>query len=126
MKNKNRFKSIVLSGPSGGGKTVISRLIKTLAPDEMEICVPQTSRPKRAGEIEGIHYHFTTVQTFREMIDLNLFYEWEKPYGTAYYGTRKDTLDAIFLAHKSAILTIDIKGYRKMKKYWATISSVCL
>ena len=72
---------IVMSGPSGTGKsTLIQRLMKE-NPTDFRFSVSHTTRPPRSGEEDGVHYHFTDVPTMQKMIEENKFVEHANVYG---------------------------------------------
>ena len=84
MKNKGLL--FIISGPSGAGKgTVVKELVKL---PENEVSISVTTRKPREGEIDGIHYHFFSVDKFRKLIDENGFLEYAQ-YCENYYGTPK-------------------------------------
>lgn len=99
---------IVISAPSGGGKsTVASQVIKEL-PDTV-LSISCTTRDPRPGEKDGVHYHFISIDEFKKRIKDGDFLEWAEVHGN-YYGTPLSSLDAQLQKGKDVILTIDVQG----------------
>ncbi|WP_418817147.1 guanylate kinase [Pseudoruminococcus massiliensis] len=110
MKNKGLL--FILSGPSGAGKgTVVKELVKL---PENEVSVSVTTREPREGEIDGVHYHFFTVDKFRKLIDENGFLEYAQ-YCENYYGTPLAQIEKWLSEAKNVILEIDVQGCRQVK-----------
>ncbi|MCX8106063.1 MAG: guanylate kinase [Ignavibacterium album] len=110
----NKGKIIVISSPSGGGKTSIVRRILSEFP-EIVFSVSATTRPKRPDEINGVHYFFLTEKEFEEKIKNNEFIEWERFYDY-YYGTLKTFVLDNIENGKTVLLEIDVKGALSVKK----------
>jgi len=112
MLNKGFF--IILSSPSGCGKTTVYKKLLEIMP-ELRYSVSTTTRAPRQGEIEGKDYFFVSKKEFIKMIKNGLFLEWQKVYGK-YYGTRKDIVEKIFSENKLCIMDVDVKGGIRLKK----------
>ncbi len=104
---------IVVSAPSGAGKTSIVKQILKHYP-EFVFSVSATTRPKRDVEIDGVEYYFITENEFIEKIEDNEFVEWEKFYDY-YYGTFKKTIDNCIDERKTILLELDVKGSLSLK-----------
>ncbi|HDI82374.1 MAG TPA: hypothetical protein ENF18_01110 [candidate division WOR-3 bacterium] len=78
---------IVISGPSGAGKTTITRRLREL--DNIFYSVSVTTRPKRENEVEGFDYRFVDEETFKKWVDQGKVLEYSPVYGN-YYGTLKE------------------------------------
>ena len=100
---------IVLSAPSGAGKTTIAREILARHPAEVIFSVSATTRPMRAGERDGIDYYFLTREKFRELIESHALIEYEEIFGN-YYGTPKSEVERAKQMGKSLLFDIDVKG----------------
>jgi guanylate kinase len=99
---------IVVSGPSGVGKTVLcQRLIQAL-PWTVR-CITATTRPKRKGEEDGVNYFFYREEDFVRERDGAALAEWAEVHGH-FYGTPKKFLDARLAEGKSVVLNIDVQG----------------
>lgn len=105
---------IVISAPSGTGKTTIC---KYLLEDFTQIrhSVSYTTRKPRLNEIKGKSYHFVSIEEFNEMIKNNEFVEWAKVHGN-YYGTSRKCLNEIIEEKYDAILALDVQGGINIKK----------
>ena len=105
---------IVISGPSGVGKTT---LVETLLEHSSSIVrsVSATTRLPRSGETDGVDYHFLPKSEFERLIEQNGLVEWTK-YGENYYGTLKSTLESTIKAGKDIMLIIDVDGAIQLKK----------
>ena len=105
---------IVLSGPSGVGKTTI---VEALLPQFPEIVrsVSVTTRRPRTGEVDGVDYHFLSKSDFEDLIQRNELVEWTS-YGDNYYGTLHSTLEAVTNAGQDVVLTIDVDGAVQLKE----------
>lgn len=105
---------IVVSGPSGVGKTT---LVETILEHSSSIVrsVSATTRLPRIGETDGVDYHFLPKSEFERLIEQNGLVEWTK-YGENYYGTLKSTLESTIKAGKDIVLTIDVDGAIQLKK----------
>ena len=105
---------IVVSGPSGVGKTT---LVETILEHSSSIVrsVSATTRLPRSGETDGLDYHFLPKSEFERLIEQNGLVEWTK-YGENYYGTLKSTLESTIKAGKDIILIIDVDGAIQLKK----------
>lgn len=118
MKGKlqTNFKSIllVLSAPSGAGKTTMARKFLERHSD-YDVSVSYTTRKPRKGEIQGVHYYFTDKKTFREMISCGDFVEWALVHG-AYYGTPFSEIRRLARENKNIIFDIDIQGGQNIQK----------
>lgn len=101
-------KLIVISAPSGAGKTTLVRALCEADP-ELMVSVSHTTRPRRNGEAEGIAYHFTDVDSFMEMVDREHFLEYAKVFDN-YYGTSKSTVESQLNDGYDVILEIDWQG----------------
>ncbi len=104
---------IVVSAPSGAGKTSIVKQILKQYP-EIVFSVSATTRPKRAVENDGVEYYFITENEFIEKIENDEFVEWEKFYDY-YYGTFKKTIDNCINEKKTILLELDVKGSLALK-----------
>lgn len=102
----------ILSSPSGAGKTTISRML--LAADEqINLSVSVTTRPPRAGEIDGVHYHFCDDAAFDRMVEDDDFYEWAHVFGHR-YGTPKGRIRAALKQGQDFLFDIDWQGTQQL------------
>jgi guanylate kinase len=107
MSEKNKI--IILTAPSGAGKTSITRhLIKKFP--QLAFSISAATRQARGNEKNGIDYYFISVEEFQKKIKENAFVEWEMVYEGKYYGTLKNELKRIWDEGKTAILDIDVQG----------------
>jgi guanylate kinase len=105
---------IVLSAPSGGGKTTIYKaVLNQLA--GISYSVSYTTRTPREGEITGQDYHFVDLATFERMKASGEFIEWAEVHG-AFYGTHRKTLQRTLEAGQDIILDIDVQGARLLRR----------
>ncbi len=105
---------IVISGPSGVGKTTIYKRLLVELEDKICFSVSVTTRPPRKNEVEGVDYYFVSKEEFDKLRKNNEFVEWALVYGN-YYGTLKSEIDRI-LKNKSCLLDVDVQGGMNVKK----------
>lgn len=105
---------LVLSSPSGAGKTTISREILDMDP-KISLSVSATTRPQRPGEEDGVHYHFKTEDSFKQMIEDDAFLEHAKVFGN-YYGTPKKPVFEALENGKDILFDIDWQGAQQLKE----------
>jgi guanylate kinase len=104
---------LVLSSPSGGGKTSIAKNLLQ-ARDDLAYSVSATTRPRRAGERDGVDYHFLSRDEFLRRQAAGEFLEWAT-YGGELYGTLRAEIERIFAQGRHAVLDIDIEGARQLR-----------
>ena len=107
---------IVFAGPSGAGKgTLISSLMKRYPDDQFGFSVSHTTRGPRNGEIDALHYNFTTVDKMKADIDAGKFIEYAEVHGN-YYGTSVEAVKSVQTKGQVCILDIDVQGVQNVKK----------
>ncbi len=104
---------IVISAPSGAGKTTLCNALVSRFPALQE-SISYTTRQPRAGEQDGVDYHFVSVERFKQMIAEDGFAEWAEVHGN-YYGTAIATLEQARLDGVDILLDIDCQGARILK-----------
>ncbi len=107
-------KVVVISAPSGAGKTTLNRRLMKEHP-EVEISISHTTRKPRPGEVDGVHYHFTSPEQFQEMVNQDLFVEWANVHGNL-YGTSLGEISRIAAKGHVALLEIDVQGWAITRK----------
>ena len=105
---------IILSSPSGVGKTTLAKKIQQKY-KSLKISVSHTTRPPRSNEIDGIDYHFVTKKKFEDLIQKNSFYEYAEIFGN-YYGTLKKNVDEM-IKKNSILFDIDWQGTKQLSKF---------
>jgi guanylate kinase len=105
---------LVLSAPSGGGKTSIAKKLLQVRKD-LGYSVSATTRATRNGERDGQDYHFLSREEFERRRDQGEFLEWAE-YGAQLYGTLKREIDRIFGEGRHAVLDIEIEGARQIRR----------
>jgi guanylate kinase len=104
---------LVLSAPSGGGKSTIAKQLLN-ARDDLGYSVSATTRPMRAGERDGADYHFVTRDEFLRRVEAGEFLEWAT-YAGELYGTLRSEIDRIFAEGRIAVLDVEIEGSRQIR-----------
>jgi len=104
---------LVLSAPSGGGKSTIAKQLLN-ARDDLGYSVSATTRAMRAGEREGVDYHFVSREEFLRRVEAGEFLEWAT-YAGELYGTLRSEIDRIFAAGRIAVLDVEIEGSRQIR-----------
>lgn len=105
---------VVISGPSGTGKSTLLKKLFAEFPDKFGFSVSNTTRQPRAGEVDGKDYHFTTVEGFQKAIEENKFLEWAQFSGN-YYGTSIKSVEDVATTGKICLLDIDMQGVKSVK-----------
>jgi guanylate kinase len=102
-------KIIIITAPSGAGKTSITRHLLQRFP-QLAFSVSAATRSARGFEKDGVDYYFISTQAFQHKIQENEFVEWEMVYEGKYYGTMKSELLRIWNNQQVPVLDIDVKG----------------
>ena len=109
----NKGKLVIVSGPSGVGKsTICQEIAKRL--DDVYLSISMTTRPKSTNEVDGQDYWFISENEFQKRIDKGLLLEHAKVFGH-FYGTPKDKVTEALEEGKTVILEIDVQGARQAK-----------
>jgi len=109
----NKSKVVLISGPSGVGKSTICReVVKRI--DNACLSVSVTTRPKTESEVDGRDYWFISKEQFQQRIDNDLLLEYAEVFGNL-YGTPKDKVEEALKAGKTIILEIDVQGAKQVK-----------
>ncbi|MDP1811110.1 MAG: guanylate kinase [Sediminibacterium sp.] len=111
-------KLIILTAPSGSGKTSITHFLVNKYP-KLSFSISAATRLPRGKEQNGVDYYFMSVAEFRKRIDANAFVEWEMVYEGKYYGTLKSELERIWNMRKIPMLDIDVKGAIHVQQQFA-------
>ena len=106
---------VILSSPSGAGKTTISKKIQQKY-QNFKISVSHTTRKPRPNEVEGIDYYFINENDFENKIKNNEFYEYAKIFGN-YYGTSKDSVINLLNNKNDVLFDIDWQGTQQLSKF---------
>ncbi len=115
MEEQAPGKCIIVSAPSGAGKTTIVRHL--LGRDlGLDFSVSATSRPKRAYEEHGHDYYFIGAEEFRDRIGRGEFVEWEEVYPGRFYGTLRSELERIWANGHHPIFDVDVVGGLRLKE----------
>jgi guanylate kinase len=109
-------KCIIFSAPSGAGKTTIVRHLIHNTKLPLGFSVSATSRAPRSYEVDGVDYHFITVEQFRKLIQEDAFIEWEEVYENHFYGTLKSEIARHWSAGKAVVFDVDVVGGLNLKK----------
>ncbi|MDH6364293.1 guanylate kinase [Enterococcus sp. PF1-24] len=106
---------IVLSGPSGVGKGTVRKAIFESTNHEFEYSISMTTRPMRAGEVEGVDYYFRTREEFEAMIEAGEMLEYAEYVGN-YYGTPWTYVNQTLATGKDVFLEIEVQGAQQVKE----------
>ncbi|HEX4059149.1 MAG TPA: guanylate kinase [Galbitalea sp.] len=109
-----RGRLVVLAGPTAVGKGTVSSYIRENYP-EVLLSVSATTRPPRAGEIDGVHYYFVSDAEFDRMVAHHELLEWAVVHNSYRYGTPQPPIDAALAAGREVLLEIDLQGARNVR-----------
>ncbi|NLS03055.1 guanylate kinase [Rhizobium sp. P32RR-XVIII] len=105
---------LVISSPSGAGKSTIARTL--LAQDsQIGLSVSVTTRPRRASEVDGIHYHFISIREFERLRDSDALLEWAEVHGN-FYGTPREPVEAAMAEGRDMLFDIDWQGALQLQE----------
>ncbi len=114
---KKKAKLIILSAPSGAGKTTLVHHLMNQIPN-LAFSISAASRKPRSGEVDGQDYYFITTQEFKQKIEENLFVEWEEVYENHFYGTLLAEVERLRNEGKHVVFDVDVKGGLNIKKIY--------
>jgi guanylate kinase len=109
-------KSLIVSAPSGSGKTTIVRRLIEDSELPLGFSVSATTREPRGTEQDGVDYHFMDPAAFKAEVAAGAFVEWEEVYPGRFYGTLRRELERLWAAGKVPVFDIDVVGGTKLRK----------
>ncbi|MBE2257983.1 MAG: guanylate kinase [Candidatus Accumulibacter sp.] len=112
----------IVTAPSGAGKTTLVRALVANDPG-IAVSISHTTRAPRAGERDGVEYHFVAVQDFLDKVANDDFLEWAEVHGN-YYGTAKSGIEAVLNAGHDVLLEIDWQGAQQVRRSFAATIAV--
>lgn len=110
---------LIVTAPSGSGKTTIVRHLLATFPD-LRFSISATNRKRRASEVNGRDYYFITDERFRMLMERDAFLEWEEVYPGQFYGTLRSELDRLLAEGRNVVFDIDVKGAARLKALFGT------
>lgn len=110
-------KAIIVSAPSGAGKTTLVRHIVDNMP-QVVFSISSCTRERRSYEQDGVDYYFMSILSFQQRVKKQEFIEWEEVYPNHFYGTLKEEIEKIWQSGKSVIFDVDVVGGLNLKKYF--------
>jgi guanylate kinase len=116
---------VVLSAPSGGGKTTIAKAVREQYPDQFGFSVSATTRKPRPEERDGVDYYFQTRTQFLEGVGAGRFLEYAE-YGGELYGTLKAEVEKVLRSGKHVLLDIEVEGARQVREQYPPPRSVSI
>ena len=122
MENNKIGRLLIVTAPSGAGKTSLVKALLKLCP-EIQISISHTTRRPREGEKDGVDYFFVSNETFENLKDKGEFLEYAECHG-AKYGTAKTPVDSNLKSGKDIILEIDYQGALIVKKIFKEAISI--
>lgn len=105
----------VLAGPTAVGKGTVTAYVREHHP-EVWVSVSATTRPRRPGEVDGVHYHFVSEAEFDRMVAAGELLEWAVVHGRARYGTPRRPVEEALAEGRMALLEIDLQGARQVRE----------
>lgn len=111
---RRRGLMLVLSSPSGAGKSTIARNLLESDPG-LELSVSVTTRPRRASEIDGVHYHFVSQREFDRLRDSDSLLEWAEVHGN-FYGTPREPAEVAMAQGRDMLFDIDWQGATQLSE----------
>lgn len=108
---------VIVSSPSGAGKTTLTRRLLAEFPTQLEFSVSYTTRPMRPGEVDGRDYWFVTADTFQGMVERHEFAEYEWVHQNR-YGTARAPIDTALAAGRDMIFDVDWQGGKSLSALW--------
>lgn len=109
-------KLIILSAPSGAGKTTIVKHLLAKHPDKIAFSISASTRAPREGEMDGSDYYFISKEEFLHRIAKKEFIEFEEVYSGTFYGTLRSEVERIWATGKHVIFDIDVEGGLHLKR----------
>lgn len=112
---KRRGLMLILSSPSGAGKSTISRILREDPEMNLALSVSVTTRQKRLSEVDGVHYHFISVKEFEQLRQNNELAEWAEVHGN-YYATLRESVEKVLLSGNDMLFDIDYQGAAQLQE----------
>ncbi len=109
---------LILSSPSGAGKTTLTRLLLQNRDADLTLSVSVTTRQRRSSEADGIHYHFITPERFAEMLERNELLEHAQVHGNS-YGTPRGPVEQALSRGQDVLFDIDYQGTQQVARQGA-------
>ena len=111
---RRRGLMLILSSPSGAGKTTLTRMLLQNKDVDLNLSVSVTTRARRSSEVDGLHYHFVTQERFRDMRDRNDLLESAEVHGN-FYGTPRSPVEDLLERGRDVLFDIDYQGTQQIR-----------
>ena len=105
---------LILSSPSGAGKTTLTRMLRTRSDLDLSLSTSVTTRARRTSEADGVHYHFISNKQFLAMREADELLEWAEVHGN-FYGTPREPVDAVLAQGRDVLFDIDYQGAQQVR-----------
>lgn len=112
---KRRGLMLILSSPSGAGKTTLTRMLLQAKDIDLTLSISVTTRARRSSEVDGIHYSFIKRQQFERLRDAGDLLEWAEVHGN-FYGTPRGPVEAVLSEGRDVLFDIDYQGAQQVRE----------